>query len=348
MEGVRELINKIKDYVDVPSVVGFENLFFRHLEEDFKNLGVDVKREDNYLIVNPESKSGDVLVAHVDRHGLVVNDEGVVEYAGFYLDKKFGRKIKLPKTRYVDVGLRFLWEEVVAYDDKGIIIGEGGVKGFSYDFKSKSVLFNVENISGLSPGTPLAYKKSFVEDGCFIKTQLDNVVSVALAYQMVKEGFEGTVLLTAEEEIGRSWLYLDEAIKDYHVFKRLWVLDTTPYDLEYYIKKGKISLRKGDSCSKFDKKMIEEVVNVCESLNISYVFKDDQIRNLDPVIKRVGRFKTIGKTELGALLLNRPELRGCTVQIPTIYYHTNYETTSKLALSNYYKVMKSVLLKKII
>ncbi len=342
MEGVREIINKVKDYIAVPSVVGFEEFFFKHLEGDFRSLGVDVSKEDNCLIINPESNEEDVLVAHVDRHGLVVNDEGFIEYAAFYNDKKFGRKVKLPKNRYADVGFRFLWEDVVAYDELGGLLGEGFVKGFSFDFKNKNIFFDVENIGDLKPGSSLAYKKSFVEDGCFIKSQLDNVVSVALIYQMVKEGFRGSVFLTAEEEIGRSWLYLDQVIKDRHIFKKFWILDTTPYDSEDYVKKGIITLRKEDAYNVFDDEMLSHLIEICKGLDINYVFKDDQIRNLESVIKRVGRFKTVGKTELGALLVHRPELRGTTVQIPTIYYHTNYESTSKLALGNYYKVVKNI------
>ena len=52
----------------------------------------------------------------------------------------------------------------------------------------------------------------------------------------------------------------------------------------------------------------------------------------------------LGKTELGRVIQHTGgRFNGATVQLPTTDYHSNHETTSELALSNYYEALKGLL-----
>jgi hypothetical protein len=54
--------------------------------------------------------------------------------------------------------------------------------------------------------------------------------------------------------------------------------------------------------------------------------------------------KKLGKTELGHFVdETEGRYNGATVQLPTTNYHSNHETTSELAIENFYKALLEIL-----
>ena len=72
--------------------------------------------------------------------------------------------------------------------------------------------------------------------------------------------------------------------------------------------------------------------------------KDEVIEAQNAQLLEDAKPKKLGKTELGRVIQHTSgRFNGATVQLPTTDYHSNHETTSELALSNYYEALKRLL-----
>ncbi|MFG0262034.1 MAG: peptidase M42, partial [Novipirellula sp. JB048] len=174
----------------------------------------------------------------------------------------------------------------------------------------------------------------------FIAAQLDNVLSVAILIHLFRRGFQGTVLFTAGEEAGRSWRYaLEWFLRQQWWTQRLIVLDTSPYPTSLAATAQEVVLRRRDASATFAAEMTRELQNRCESLGITYSFKDDYVAAINRTRDKPLSF---GRTELGRLAAaTEGRINGTTLQIPTTSYHTASETASLRSIQAVLRLLSS-------
>ncbi len=104
-------------------------------------------------------------------------------------------------------------------------------------------------------------------------------------------GFQGTAIFTAQEEAGRSWRYaLAWFQRERLTTQRLLVLDTSPYPSREAADAQQIVLRKQDAGGFFAEALTQEIAAKCDSLGISYSFKDQYV--LQQNATRAKRFRS--------------------------------------------------------
>lgn len=341
--GLKEILSKIDEYIAVPSVVRFEAPFINHLAKDFDKNGYKVENQGKILAVTKNTKNPKIITAHIDRHGIVVNNDGKFEFASSNAKKFYGFKDTSSKTIFEKSGQRFIGGSVYAYDINGKPLEQGIVAGFSQDFDKKDLFFEIEGLKNLPTNTPISYQSRLNRKNGNIDCQLDNVSSIAVAYQLTQDGFDGTILFTAEEEIGRSWKHIVDYIRSKKITsKEIITLDTTPYTDSRAIEQGAVILRNRDELGKFNPDLVNELRSTCERKGIRYEMKDEIIEEQNSQLN--AKQIKLGKTELGRIIQHtQGEFNGATLQLPTTNYHTNHETTSELALGNYYTALKEIL-----
>nr|MDA3854790.1 hypothetical protein [Candidatus Woesearchaeota archaeon] len=93
---IKEILKICDEFLKIPSVVGYEKPFLNYLEKKIKKLGYETLLKKNYLVIKPKNNvdSRYLFSAHIDRHGLILNDSNKVEYGAFYLKKKLDLKFK--------------------------------------------------------------------------------------------------------------------------------------------------------------------------------------------------------------------------------------------------------------
>jgi hypothetical protein len=62
---VERVVAKTLEYLESPSVVGFERPFLDHLASDFGALGCEVEREEKLLVVHREPSRPEFLSCHI-------------------------------------------------------------------------------------------------------------------------------------------------------------------------------------------------------------------------------------------------------------------------------------------
>ena len=89
---IDNIISKTVEYLKIPSVVGFDGPFLDYLAKDFSKIpGYKIEKREKLLILRREnSESKKIITAHYDRHGLIVNENGEFEHAGFFLKRHNG------------------------------------------------------------------------------------------------------------------------------------------------------------------------------------------------------------------------------------------------------------------
>jgi putative aminopeptidase FrvX len=340
------ILEKTEEYLNIPSVVRFEEPFLEHLADDFNKGGYKIEKKDRILVVTKKGfKSPKIVTAHIDRHGIVFNKKGYFEYAAFNAKKHYNDKNKSSEEIFKKSGKRFIDEKVYAYDKNGKKLEGGIVKDFYYDFETKDLFFSIEGLGKLPQNTPIAYVSSLQKENNTISSQIDNVISVAVAHQLVEDGFDGTLLFTTEEEIGRSWKHIVDYLDSQDsLSKEIITLDSTPYNDTRAISEGLIVLRNKDENGVFNHSLINRIKEICENENIKYEMKDEFIEKQNAQLEKDKKPKKLGKTELGRIIqYTKGKFNSATVQIPTTNYHTNHETTSESSLTNYYKLLKKLI-----
>ncbi len=342
----QEIISKAREYIHVPSVIRFEKPFFDHLAQDFSLPGYSVEPQGRLLVVKRKnSSSPNILMVHVDRHGLATTANGRIDYADFEARRYYGDKIKSAESLFKKAGQRFVGETMFAHDLMGKILAEGVVNSFSYDFEKKEMSFLMSGMPVFHDGVALAYKPRFEQSEGLISAQMDNAISVATAFQLVKEGYDGRILLVAEEEIGKSWQHAARYLTSQGISSHEIIdLDTTPYDNEDALKEGKLALRNKDQHGTFNSALVSRMKKTLEELSIPYDMKDELIEQENASLPSNVKPKKLGTTDLGRIVENtNGTLNGATLQIPSTKYHTNQETVSEKSLANYYLALKKIL-----
>jgi hypothetical protein len=348
---VDQIIGKTVEYLERPSVVGFEGPFFAHLARDFAALGCEVEHHEKLLSVSRGPSRAEILSCHIDRHGLVSTGHGEFEYAAFVASADDdGEDVTASRSMLRKICDRFFGEPVRAYaPGNGEILARGEVEHAYFCPHRDNLVFRVPGFEVLPVGTPASFHRPCQIDSRRLTGQLDNAISAAFTYALFESGFAGRALFTAEEEIGKSWSHALAFLEEHRLHTcELLVLDTSPFPDEAAIDEGRVVLRNRDAHGEFNPELVSRLEFLCQEQVIPYQMKDEWIasQNLDRM--KSGRKPVgLGSTELGRLVSStQGAVNGATLQCPTFGYHSNRETTSRRAISQVWRLLSSLLLSK--
>lgn len=338
------VLAKTCEYLDFPAVVGHETPFLDHVAADFQAMGAKVERPRNLAVITLD-KPGPVLLAHADRHGAVIDEDGAAVYAAYAVkNEKYG-DASTPSDAFVrTLGERHAGEEMFAYDRKtGGRIAYGDVIGAELDEAGRAVL-KLGAMPSLPPGTPIGFSRSLDRSQSgYVAGQLDNPVSIAALRIAAEFGLGGTILVTAEEEIGRSASHVLDWARAGGLSPTtdLVVCDTTPFDDGAAALAGAVILRRRDATASFNADQVSRIETAAGSVGAPMIFKDSFIeRENDARTRRGQPLKTMGLTELGKITAaSKGEYAGATLQLPTFNYHTNRESTTPRALTAFVRTL---------
>lgn len=337
-----EFIDILKPLVREPSVVGHEDAFFRILRRELEELDLNVQLYHGVLVAQGDRPHDLILSAHIDRHGLVCTGPNEFQYAAFIAGNQgenMGESVSAHMLQTIED--RFQGQRVQAhFPYTGTYLGQGTITHSYVCPERKNLIFEVDGLEFLQPGTPVAFLDRLqIEDG-LMWAQLDNVVNAAMIIYLFRKGFRGTGLFTAQEESGRSWRYaLAWFQRERLTTERLVVLDTSPYATREDADQQQITLRHKDANGVFSEAMTQELITRCQQLGLRYGFKDEYIATQNQ--KREKPYP-LGRTELGRIITATDgTITGSTLQIPTTEYHTATETASLAAIAGMLKLLMS-------
>lgn len=332
---------KTIEYLGIPCVVGHEGHFMRYLEDDFKKLELTIERQDQVIVISGSKPLSSIISAHLDRHGLISIEDDQYTYAAQHiLEEKYDEENDQTKAILKAISKRFEDEHVYAYNpETGERLCEGKIESCEASMENGDSIFHLHNIAAMPKDIPIAYAREAEIEGNMLKGQIDNALSLGTIYTLFKNGFQGTALLTTEEEIGKSWIHMTDWLQENKVeTQELIIIDTSPYRENGPINDGMITLRNRDKSAVFNADLVQKIKQRCEALNLIYQVKDEYFLSLGLEIK------DLGSTELGRIVQNTDNRwSGATIQIPTLEYHTSFETTSQQCIESFYALLHDIL-----
>lgn len=335
------VVLKTIEYLAIPSVVGHEQLFLRHLARDFKNLGLSVTQEGGILEISGNEPYSTIISAHTDRHGLISIGNDQYAYAAQYVkEKRYGEENNSSQATLNAINERFEGELVYAYDpETGDRLGEGEIAACEMCQANGDSIFYVHGMENIPKNIPVGYARSAKSDGETLKGQIDNVVSLGIIYTLFQNGFQGTALLSTEEEIGKSWIHLKNWLEKKNIqTQELIILDTSPYREKDPVIANMVVLRNRDKSAEFNNILVQKIKQRCTDLLFPFQMKDEYF------LEQGLKISDLGSTELGRIVQNtQGKWSGATIQIPTIEYHTSYETTSRGCIESFYAILHNIL-----
>ncbi len=311
---IDEIVAECVFLARIPSVSLFEKPFYNFLKKRFTFR--DYKRilNENYIAFLPKGRSCNTVISvHIDRLGIIFNGNDFV-YSNYYAYRLRRQKYK-PAILF---GRRFIGEKVVAYNIDGNIIDRGIVSDCRIRDEDNELVFGINAIAvdKLVKSTPIAYDNEVTVRKDEIEGQLDNVVSVALAYFLLKENSGSAILLATGEEIGRSWPVIYKFLEQQNA-PNIVTVDTTSIEGLSDFNSTDIVFRTSDDIAKYNSDLVDQFVQLAERKGLRYFLKSKTAKRSKP--------KTI--TEVGRIIKeSNNKYRGASVQFPVIRYHTNHET----------------------
>jgi len=324
-----EFLDILRQLIREPAVVGSEDSFFRVVRRELEEFSIDVRYYKGVLVASGNEPDSLVLSAHMDRHGLVCTGPNEFQYAAFITTNQgelTGDSVS--EQMMGTIQHRFYGQRVQAHlPYVGTYLGQGTITHSYVCPERRNLIFEVDGLAFLQPGTPVSFLDRLHISGGYISAQLDNVLSIAVIIYLFRRGFQGTALFTAEEEAGRSWRYALAWFQRQHkTTQRLLVLDTSPYPTTEAAEHQQLVLRRKDANGLFATGITTELEHRCNELGISYSHKDAYVEALNA---ERAKPLSLGRTELGRLVVATNGLiNGTTLQIPTTGYHTTSETAS--------------------
>ncbi|MEB3213261.1 MAG: hypothetical protein VKL39_18065 [Leptolyngbyaceae bacterium] len=344
-----EEVSELAEFIEIlqllirePAVVGSEDSFFRVLTRELEEVGATVQYYHGILVAQGSRPHEMILSAHIDRHGLLCTGPNEFQYAAFIAGNQgelTGDSVSEQMLNTIEN--RFQGQRVQAHMPyTGTYLGQGCITHSYICPERRNLIFEVEGLEHLQPGTPVAFLDRLQFDEGYISAQLDNVISAALLVFLFRCGFQGTALFTAQEESGRSWRYaLSWFQRQQLTTQRLIALDTSPYHNREAADAQHVVLRRKDASADFATGITQELADRCDELGITYSYKDDYIN-----IQNQTRAKpySMGRTEMGRLIAATDgAISGTTLQIPTTDYHTSSETASLSSVSAMIRLLQS-------
>lgn len=325
-----------------PSVVGSEDAFFRSLRRELEEVGAQVQYYHGVLVAQGNRPHDLILSAHIDRHGLLCTGPNEFQYAAFIASNQSeltGDSVSEQMLQTIEN--RFQGQRVQAHlPYTGTYLGQGCITNSYICPERKNLIFEVEGLEHLQPGTPIAFLDRLQFANGYISAQLDNVISAAILIFLFRCGFQGTALFTAQEESGRSWRYaLSWFQRQQLSTERLIALDTSPYHSREAADEQQVTLRRKDASADFAPGITQELADRCDQMGITYSYKDDYIAAQNRLRTKP---YSLGRTEMGRLIAaTRGAISGTTLQIPTTDYHTPNETASLASVAAVIQLLRS-------
>ena len=328
-EDLDEFLDILRQLIREPAVVGSEDSFFRVVRRELEEVSVDVRYYKGCLVAQGKAPDSLILSAHMDRHGLVCTGPNEFQYAAFITTNQgelTGDSVS--EQMMGTIQHRFYGQRVQAHlPYVGTYQGQGTITNSYVCPERRNLIFEVDGLAFLQPGTPVSFLDRLHISGGYISAQLDNVLSIAVIVYLFRRGFQGTALFTAEEEAGKSWRYaLAWFQRNHKATQRLLVLDTSPYPTTEAAEEQQLVLRRKDANGLFAPDITSELERKCDELGITYSHKDAYVEALN---RDRAKPLSLGRTELGRLVVaTGGQINGTTLQIPTTGYHTTSETAS--------------------
>ena len=343
-------LDLLKQLIRVPSVTGAEHSFLLYLKRELDELGVKTEHYDGLLVAIGKEPENGFLSAHIDRHGVICTGPNEFQFAAFLAKNRSDlRGNSLSEQTFQQISKRYINQGVHAYDPfSGSYLGTGKIKDAFLKEEINNLIFEIDGLSHLLPGTPIAFIDKLKQDGNLISAQLDNVISAAIILFLYQNGYEGTAFFTAQEEAGKSWRYINEWFKKNKVSTdKLIVLDISPYESRQEADKQMVVLRNKDVNARFKSPLLDEIKKFCKKNKITFSCKDKFITEKNKKRVQEGlKPISIGSTELGRIIMeSNKKIQGTTLQIPTTGYHTVDETANILSVKSIIFILSSFYIK---
>ncbi|WP_245792368.1 peptidase M42 [Teredinibacter waterburyi] len=331
-----------------PSVVGAEHSFFRVLQRELEERGAQVTWYEGLLVAQGNKPDSLMFSAHIDRHGLVCTGPNEFQYAAFVAGARsdlLGNSVDEQLMK--KIVNRFSQERVYAYEPwSGAYRGSGTITSAHVCEYRNNLIFELENMSHLVAGTPVAFVDKLKVTDQALVGQLDNVLTAAILVYMFEQGFEGTAFFTAQEEAGKSWRYLLEWFRRFGgSTNQLLVVDTSPYPNFEAACQQDLVLRNRDANAVFNSELTARLRQLCEARGWRYQFKDEYVVQLNAELCAKGESPhSLGSTEMGRIIAASNGLvDGTTLQIPTSGYHTLSETAPLTSVSAFLDLLLTLI-----
>ena len=353
----RELIENIENYnlfldtlkqlIRVPSIIGYEHSFFLYLKRELEELGIKTSYYDGLLVAQGNEPNKGMLSAHIDRHGLICTGPNEFQFAAYQSKNRIDLKgNSVSEQTYETISSRFLNQQVQAYEPwSGAYLGIGEIVDVYMCKEINNLMFKVNGLNHLLPGTPIAFVDKLTINDNLISAQLDNVISAAMIIYLYQNGYQGTAFFTAEEEAGKSWRYVYDWFKKNNITtSELLVLDTSPYNTREEAEVQEIVLRNRDANARFKSPLSKILKNFCHKNNINFSCKDTYIQEKNKLLsEKKLPLLSLGSTELGRIIKeSKKSIQGTTLQIPTTGYHTVEETASIKSVKSALYILKNI------
>lgn len=339
-------LDYLKELVRNPSVVGFEEPFFRFLQRELDELGIKTTRYQGLLVAESDASQSAYLSAHVDRHGLICTGPKEFQYAAFIAQNKSEQTgNSTSEEMLIKIAHRFAGEKVHAYEPwSGSYLGSGKIRDAMINERVNNLFMIIDELDHISAGIPLGYSDKITLEKDRISAQLDNVLSVAMIVYLYSQGYQGTAFFTAQEEAGRSWRYLAEWFGRKQLqTQNLIVLDTSPFNSPEEAFSQDLVLRWKDATAPFDQAITQKVRDLTVEMDIPTIYKDLYIESMN-ANRNGDKPLSLGRTELGRLIdATKGTVTGTTIQIPTTDYHTCHETATVQSIKSALKVLRELL-----
>ena len=205
-------LDLLKQLIRVPSVTGAEHSFLLYLKRELEEIGIKTQYYDGLLVAQGKNPTKGMLSAHIDRHGVICTGPNEFQFAAFLAKNRSDlRGNSLSEQTYQLIAKRYINQQVQAYEPwSGSYLGIGKISDAFMCEEINNLVFNIEGLSHLQPGTPIAFSDKLNIEDDLISAQLDNVISAAMIIYLYQNGFQGTAFFTAQEEAGKSWRYVYE------------------------------------------------------------------------------------------------------------------------------------------
>jgi hypothetical protein len=343
-ELLARILAKTCEYLDFPAVVGHETPLLDHLARDFSAAGFTTERPKNLCVIGL-GKPGPVFIVHADRHGALITQGGQAIFAAHACpnDKIAGNR-PLTASDAAALNERYGRSDVFAYDPvSGGRIAYGQVSSVALDDQHRAVL-TLADLPSLPAGAPLAFARRLERSASgFIAGHLDNVITLAALRIAAEQGLGGTIVVTAEEEIGRSadhvlgWAQAGGMEPG----SNLIVCDTSPFDDGAAALAGAVILRRRDGLSSFNAEQVSKLESAASAAGAPIIFKDSFIeRENDARSRRGEATKSMGLTELGRITAaSKGRYAGATLQLPTFDHQAGRESTTPRAVTAYARTL---------
>lgn len=340
------LIAKAQEYLEVPSVVGFEGPFLDHVIRDFTALGAEVSRFEGGLVI--KKGSGPTFLCHCDRPGLIVSDGQRVGYAAETLAGTRPERFEGESAQFAeDLNTVYAGSSVYAYvPETGGRIAYGTVNSVSLN-EDQTTHFAIDDMIALTAGTPIAFSGPLDRSRAgYVSGMLDSVVSMACLRLAFEFGCSGTIIVTIEEELNRSCERVASLIAgdDALSGRGLICLGVTVFDDAATALAGAVILRRRDRYASFDAGTVSALETAAGAVGAPIIFKDSFIeRENDARARRSLPIKSMGHTQIGAITAqSKGVLDGASLELPVFRHNPKSQSTSARALLAMVKTLIAV------